>query len=166
MLWNALSLLLSIKKKENQWKKTFWKKEKKTRTILKKHLNKKGYTFICGCFFFFFFRSVFPLCYAYFFGGFFICFFVFFSFAGDLMTGTFENVIKKSGKKNKKRPEKNDKKWCAFVCFWFCFLSSFYLFHRFIEVACKPCHNLSGLTATWGYTGIICHMAILVFLLV
>ena len=79
--------------------------------------------------FFVFFRSVFPLCYAYFFGGFFICFFVFFSFAGDLMTGTFENVKKKPWKKNKKKTGKKRQKM---VCFCLLLVLLLVLFFKFI----------------------------------
>ena len=69
-----------------------------------------------------------------------------------------EQKVKKKRENNEKKRNKTDKKTntnnCFFLFFlievwiWFCFYFEFVLFfyfilffYRFIEIACKPCHN-------------------------
>jgi uncharacterized membrane protein len=100
-------------------KPLFEEKQQQKQQPIKK--NKPQNAFICGCFVF-----AFVSCFSRF------CFVCFFSFAGDLMTGTFENVKKNSKKKTQQKRNKSkqkQKKTVAFsVFFGFGFAFSFELF--------------------------------------
>ena len=131
LLWNALSLLLRNKqnKKRKPMQKSkplFEKRKNKSKknqtTILKKQKQSKkkqtGYTFICGCFFFLlfcsvFFRTLFRFLISFFF--FFVCFLLFFFLrwpdVRDLRTcKQLVEKSEKSAKKNENKAKKNTKK--------------------------------------------------------
>ena len=122
-----------MRKKNTVWRKGKTKAKTNQRTILKKqkkqNQQQKKATWIY-IYMRLFFSSV---CFA-----FFSVSFSVFSFAGDLMTRTFENVKhsrkKTNKKKRKKQPHINVFWVCFFFCFWFC------VFLLFVSLlSCSDC---------------------------
>ena len=100
-----------MQKKEQTPIQTSIRKKQKKKTKKKQNQKQKKANYLFSLFFRFFLLCFcfFLLCFCFFFRLCFRIFFVFFSFSGDLMTGTFENV-RNSWKKTKKMRKNNEKK--------------------------------------------------------